>query len=494
MNDDTVRLSMVGQVFRRRWRLLIAIAIAGALAGAGASMVLSPGYETSTNVLLQGTRQADELKTETQVAISSVVLDRAAKALRWGMSGPDLESSVTAEVVDGNVIAVTADADTPEKSMQLADRVAHEYVAYSTKLAADTADASANLQQEQEEALRDQIKATNDFITQLHNRANGPGVESVQVRTQLESVRSSLSEAMTTLAESQASSSRTNIVVMGPAERPAGLASPTLLQLAVGGALLAVLVGVFAHLMSARSERPLHTDADISSALGTTVLGSVTVPRERHHNERSRSGPWWRTLPRRLLQLDRPWLVDGQVVAETDRDQSIRYRRVIARLRDTSGTTTRPLVLVADDDPHALGGVARLAVSAAAGGDATEVVTDNPAFAEALEHLDVRGPRPVVRATTDPRPPGERTVLRLVELSAATPAVPDAGDTTGVVLVTTAGTRTAWELVGLTQACVDAGHRVLGAVIVHPARPAHRHDETQNPSVPVTDEAMAGAW
>lgn len=490
MNDDTVRLSMVGQVFRRRWRLLIVFAIAGAIAGAAASMVLSPGYETSTNVLLQGTRQADEMKTETQVATSSVVLDHAAAALRWGVTGPELESSVRAEVVDGNVIAVTADADTPEKAQQLADRVAHEYVAYSTQLASDTADASAHLQQEQEDALRDQIKATNEFITQLHNRAKGPGVESVQVRTQLESVRTGLNEAMTTLAESENSSSRTNIVVMGPAERPTGEAAPTLLQLVVGGALLAVLIGVFAHLMAARSDRRLHTDGDIGSALGTAVLGSVAVPREKHAYNTASSRPRWQLLVRRLLGLDQPWLVERQPVAESERDQSVRYRRVVGRIRDSSGASTRPLVLVTDDDPDALAGVARLAATAARG-EATEVVTDNQAFADAVEHL--KGPRPVVRSSTDPATPGARTSLRLVELSAAMPTVPDLGDTSGVVLVTTAGTRTAWELVGLTQACVDAGHRVLGAVIVHRSRPVHHHDEASPTPEPASDDAMAGA-
>jgi capsular polysaccharide biosynthesis protein len=492
VNDDTVRLSMVGQVIRRRWRLLIVFAIAGALAGAAASMVLSPGYQTSTNVLLQGTRQADELETEAQVATSSVVLGNAAAALRWGMTGADLEDVVTAEVADGNVIAVTAAADTPAKAQQLADRVAHEYVAYSTKLASDTADASANLQQEQEDALRDEIKQTNDFITQLHNRANGPGVESVQVRTQLESLRTGLEQAITTLAESESASRRTNIVVMGPAERPAGPAAPTLPQLAIGGALLAVLIGLFAHLVRARSDRRLFTDGDIGSALGTAVLGSVTVPRERHAYDRARSGPRWRVLLRRLVQLDQPWLVEQQQVTSSERDQHVRYHRVVGRLRDSSGPAPRPLVLVADDDPDAIGGVARIAASAAAEGDATEVVTDNPAFAEALEHLDLPGPRPVVRRSTDPVPPGTRTVLRLMELSAAMPTVPDGTDTNGVVLVTTAGTRTAWELVGLTQACVEAGHRVLGAVIVHRTRPGH-HDEPRTPSVPATDDAMAGA-
>src|SRR5262245_61655861 len=126
VNDDTARLSIVWQVLRRRWRLLIVIAVAGALAGAGASLLFSPGYETSTSVLLQGPRDPDELLTEAQVAKSSVVLDRAAGALKWGVSGAELAPQITAAVADGNIIEVTAMADTPERAQQLADRVAQE--------------------------------------------------------------------------------------------------------------------------------------------------------------------------------------------------------------------------------------------------------------------------------------------------------------------------------------------------------------------------------
>jgi CheY-like chemotaxis protein len=208
------------------------------------------------------------------------------------------------------------------------------------------------------------------------------------------------------------------------------------------------------------------------------------VPAER----RSQKQSGLRALLRKVLQLDQPWLVEQLPVAESERDQVARYRRVAGRLRDSAGHPARPLVLVADDDPDALTGVARLAAST---GVATEVVTDAPAFTEAVEHLD--GPRPVVRSTTDPRPPGDRLVLALAQLSPAMPNVPDVADTTGVVLVTTAGTRTPWELVGLTDACVDAGHRVLGTVIVHRSRPAAKSARSQTSPVPATDDAMAGA-
>ena len=62
VNDDTARLSIVGHVFRQRWRLLIAFAVVGAARrGRVPRSMLSPGYEASASVLLQGPREPDEL-------------------------------------------------------------------------------------------------------------------------------------------------------------------------------------------------------------------------------------------------------------------------------------------------------------------------------------------------------------------------------------------------------------------------------------------------
>src|SRR4051812_42663599 len=128
LTDDTVRLALIGQVLRRRWRLLVALAVLGAAAGAGASGLFSPGYQTSSSVLLQGPREADELLTQADVATSSVVLDRAAAVLPWHPSGADLKKQVAASVANGNVVTLTVSADTAEHAQQLADQVAQQFV------------------------------------------------------------------------------------------------------------------------------------------------------------------------------------------------------------------------------------------------------------------------------------------------------------------------------------------------------------------------------
>jgi capsular polysaccharide biosynthesis protein len=444
VNDDQARLSVIWQVLRLRWRLLVVITVLGALVGAGASLLFSPGYETSTSVVLQGARDPDELLTEAQVAQSSVVLDRAAGALKWGLSGADLASQVTAAVADGNIIDITATADTPERAQQLADRVAQEYVTFSTQLLSTTADASAQVSQEQQQTLRQQIIETNQKISDLHNSAGqGQTIDSVGVRTELEQLRTALSQAVAKLDELDTASGQAKMVVMGPAERPVGPAAPTMTDFVGGGALLFLLIGLFGHLFAARADKRMRDEAEITSALGSHVLGGLDVPDVSSPVTVSGLVP----RVRRFFLGDRPWHVAALPPAADEAGLAIRYRRVLSRLREQlpSGPG-RVLVVVAAGDPGARVVAERLGE-----------------FAE-----------------------DERLTLTVWEVDPSRPIVPDEA-VPGVVAVVTAGSRTGWELVGIAEACADAGHEVLGVVVTHLTRPAADAPQPQQ------EPALAGA-
>ena len=428
VNDDTARLSIVWQVLRQRWRLLVVIAALGALVGAGASIVFSPGYETSTSVLLQGPRDPDELLTEAQVAKSSVVLDRAAGALKWGVTGADLDSKVSAAVANGNIVEISAMADTPEHAQQLADRVAQEYVTFSTQLQATTSDASAQVSQEQQQTLRQQIIETNQKISDLHNAAGqGQTIDSVGVRTELEQLRTALSQATAKLDELDTASGQAKMVVMGPAERPVGPAAPTMTHFVGGGAVLFFLVGLFGHLFAARADKRLRDEAGIVSALGASVLGGVEVPDAS--SPAAVSGFVARV--RVFFLGNRPWHVAALPPALDEAGLEIRYRRVLSRLREhLPPGPGRVLVVVAGDDPSARVAAGRLRTYAGQ----------------------------------------DRLELTVWEVDAARPTVPDEL-VPGVLAVVTEGTRTGWELVGIAEACADAGHEVLGVVVTHRTQP-----------------------
>jgi hypothetical protein len=90
-----------------------------------------------------------------------------------------------------------------------------------------------------------------------------------------------------------------------------------------------------------------------------------------------------------------------------------------------------------------------------------------------------------------------RTEVNVVEIAAGRPTVPDAGAEIGVVVVLTVGTRTAWELVGIAEACADAGHEVVGVVLTRPVRLSE--EKTDKPvkggpsRIPEDRDAMAGS-
>lgn len=433
MTDDTVRLSMIGQVLRGRWRTLVVLALLGALVGAGSSLILSPGYRTTSSVLLQGPREADELLTQAEVATSSVVLDRAAAGLGDGETGADLRDKVATSVAQGNVITIEATGDTAEQTQRMADRIASEFVKYSTQIIAGSGDAAVQQAQERRETLRQQVVQTNQRISELSAKVNEgkTTVESVQLRTELQGLRSSIESAMSSLNAADTASGLGNMVVLGSAELPSSAAAPTWAQLALGGTALFFLIGLFGHLFTARTDRRLRDQEEIAAAIGAPVLATFDAV------ERPSDGT---TLRAKLLRDDRPWNVPRVDVFADEIDSDVLYQRLISRLPHR-----RLLVVAAHGDTAGLAAAERLAALA---GRWFTVVTVSPA-------------RPVVADT----------------------------DAEGVLVVASVGSRSAWELVGIAEAIADAGLATVGTVLIRPVRPTRTRPGTPTPS---DHEALAG--
>jgi hypothetical protein len=103
------------------------------------------------------------------------------------------------------------------------------------------------------------------------------------------------------------------------------------------------------------------------------------------------------------------------------------------------------------------------------------------------------GDAPAHRAVTQLTAAADsRTSLRVLDVSAERPTVPEGGGESGVLVVLTVGTRTAWELVGIAEACADAGREVVGVVLTQAVRPHEATPESQ-PKVNSDRDAMAGS-
>ncbi|MGW1894115.1 Wzz/FepE/Etk N-terminal domain-containing protein [Streptomyces sp. NPDC002004] len=464
MSDDPIRLVTIGRIIRRRWRLLTILAVVGALVGYGTSLLFPPRYTTSASVLLPGAWEERELLTQTEIATSSVVVDHAAATLGWtGVSGSELRNRVSAKASDGNIIKISGTAETPERAQQLSDQVAQQFVTFAARIVDDNTDPEAAAQLEE---LQQMVVQTNRHITELADAADpGQTVESVQARTELEKLRTSLQEAMNKLDQADPAAKKANLVVMGPASRPTGEAPPTRMQLIVGGALLFFLLAVIGHLTAARMSRRLRTQPEIAAALGSALLGTVDVPGERPAYRPEGRGPWARI--RRLLGVDIRWDLPTPRTSGDEAGRQIRYRRVCARLRDQLPAPRRLLVVVPDGDEIARRAAGQL----------------------------------VAEAESDPSPSSSSRgylKLRVVGVSVSQPMVPDRDDESGALVVLSAGSWTAGELAGIAEACADAKHEVVGIVIAgtvraRPTRSAGRPRDAATPALAVGDEATGGS-
>ncbi|MFJ8791342.1 Wzz/FepE/Etk N-terminal domain-containing protein [Streptomyces sp. NPDC102462] len=450
MSDDTIRLVTIGRMIRRRRRLLTILTLLGALVGYGTSVLVPPRYTTSASVLLPGAWEERELLTQTEIATSSAVADRAAAALHWpGVSGRDLRDRVGAKAADGNIITISGTAGTPERAQRLADEVARQFVTFAARIVDDDTDPEAAAQLT---ALQQMVVRTSRRITELAD-ATDPGrtVESVQTRTELAKLRTSLQEAVNKLDQAGPAADKAHMVVMGPAARPAGEAPPTRIQLIAAGALLFFLLAVVGQLAAARMSRRLRTPPEIAAALGSALLGTVDVPDERPGRRAEGRGP--RARLRRLLGADIRWDVPTPPASGDEAGRQIRYRRVCARLRDRLPAPRRLLVVVPDGDEIARRAAGRLAAEA-----------------------------------------GSDPLLRVVGVCVSQPMVADRDDESGALVVLSAGNWTAAELAGIAEACADAKHEVVGIVLAGPVlaratRSVGRPRHTAAPVLAVGDDA-----
>lgn len=351
----------VGPIVRNRWRLLAALAAAGAALGVGTAVLASPGHTTSSAVLVPGTHDPSELRTEARIATSSAVLDRAADVLGWGVPGAGLRDAVSADTVDGNVIEIAATADTPEKARQLADAVAHSYVTFAAR-----------------------------FV--------GPSVTGqVGAATR---------------------------VVINEAPLPTGTAAPVW-SFGAAGAALFFVAGVLGHLVAARADRRVDDEQEMAAALDSPIVVGVDVPRDTLSMPRGWLG--------RQVGAERPW-TRRRVLPTRASEQYARYRRALAAVPGDGGSPHQLVIVIPAGDTTARRAADRLAM--------------------------------VAEAEAQPR----AVKVRVAAVSADRPSLRGNGGVPALVVVS-AGTRTAWQLVCLAEACGESGHDVVGAVLAHPVAP-----------------------
>lgn len=439
--DDIARLSVIGHLLRRYWRMLVVLAVLGGLLGGAGWFVLAPGWTAGSKILILGSLKEEQVLAETQIATSLTVLDRTAESLGQGEDGTDLRGRVAAVVVEGSVIAIRATASSPEQAAALTEAVAREYMGFSAELVGQAAGATAQALQRRQADLQQRVDDTRAQITELEGSAvaSEQSPDGARARAELDQLGNTLTSTTAELqdvegrvqeVEAEMTSGAGRFAVLESAV-PAGAASPTVVQMAGGGALLLAALGLFALLYARHTDRRLRSPLHIGEALGVPTLADLPLAVEV-----PATGPRTRRGPRALLTVRRPddlldlLREDGASAATEDRPQDVtRFRRVLDHL--WTDPSQRHTLLVPSGDA-----AARCA-------------------ADLLASVDPDRPHDVVEFGVErPRP-----------------ETGDGGRRAAVVVG--AGTLTAWQLVEVGAACSDAGIDLVGVLVVTPiAAPA----------------------
>ena len=201
-------------LYRRRWVIVLAVTLAGLLAGA-LLMTQSPTYSTSALVLVDLGR-ADKSGTGVQSAPDEFVRDsrsvqtelfvlNASRGIRERvqerLGGPDGEmppGSVSFSLADRNVqsgIRINATSPDPEVAAELANAYAEEYVAQTQIASRSYLTDTREFLEEQAERLRGQVTAADAQVEGRMESAGQASLGSGNLLNQLSTLKTQLGEA-----------------------------------------------------------------------------------------------------------------------------------------------------------------------------------------------------------------------------------------------------------------------------------------------------------
>ena len=130
----------------KRWRLVVAFLVVGLL-GALAYTALSPRRLVAHSLVLLPPAPADgsatptrDMGTETRIATSSPVLEKAIKTTGGTISVDDLRQRVSASAVTPSLLEVQVEDTSSRRAITFSNAVALGYVAYSKQLASQSGD------------------------------------------------------------------------------------------------------------------------------------------------------------------------------------------------------------------------------------------------------------------------------------------------------------------------------------------------------------------
>ncbi|SDH20883.1 Capsular polysaccharide biosynthesis protein [Sinosporangium album] len=265
---------------RRQWAIALLCLTAGFAGGLGvmrlapqtftatAHVLVSPtGAQEQVNQVTNRQREQLNLDTEAQVAVSAVVAKRAEQTLRAaGQAGepPAIDVSVPP---NSAVLAISADAVSPETAAAHANAYAKAYLAHRATSAKETLSAQLKaLADKRRQISASLAKGAADLQTLPRGTAQHTLTAARQTMLNRQLATLALRyDALNTVAVTPGS-------VIGEAEPPSAPSSPNLPVSLGSGLMIGLLVGAGAALVRDRTDTRLRTAADVERLTSVPVL------------------------------------------------------------------------------------------------------------------------------------------------------------------------------------------------------------------------------
>ena len=281
----------------RRWRV-VGVFLAVGLLAAFAYSALSPRRLVAHSLVLLPPAPVDgsttptrDMGTETRIATSSPVLEKAIRATGLRVSVDDLRQRVAASAVTSSLLEIQVADTSSRRAITFANAVARGYVAYSKQLGAQSGDTLVQALQARASELTGQLNALDAQATEQTAKVSAlaPGTPAAaSAGAELNALQGRQTTTALDLRDvnQQINSAKLNAAgeteglrVLEPATSALG---PSLLSSALPfllAALVALAAGCAAALWRDRRDDRARRRQDIAAAIGAPVLASLQARR-----------------------------------------------------------------------------------------------------------------------------------------------------------------------------------------------------------------------
>ena len=477
MNEQPLDLRRVWTAIDRG-RVVVYACVIGALVMAVVFTVVGPpDYSAKALILLPASsldangQPSRDIATEIHIASSADVLTTAARALRPAPKVEQLTKKVHVSAPTPDILEVTAKAGSRGRAIEIANRVADSYVAYSIRGASDLLSQVVSRLQKQAKSLSRQATdlevKINDASTELASMTRGTPEAFAQaglvdtLRAQQANVASQLDKVQNQINDVQlndaVANSGTRVL-----ER-ATTASSHALFVAFRNFAIALVLGLLLGTMTAvfrdRRDRRLRRRDDIASAAGVPAVASITTTAAHSPDD-------WLTL------------LSGY---EPSVDESWGLRRTLRHLvTSQSIAPARVTIVCLGGDDDAIGVAPQLAAFSAAAGVRTALFVEgrspNASSLREWASGDDDDPKSFIpnlwlfdaRVTESADSIGPQLVVRMLVAEAGRLAPASSqGDTTSLLAVS-AGFATSEAITTVALAATEVGRPLFGVVVANP--------------------------